>query len=367
MPCLHVPSYYSRLPRFLATTVALAILLAAAAPLLAAELPSKICFGDATHPVVSGEAWVVANRWGWYQAVLVGTIREGRFERRANVEFPRYWEQAFDYRLLLAVSGHATGPPARLETDDAYGWFGRRPEYLKDFPTVYLSSPLPKESEGRNWESALETVGRVADGILVLPLFTRRTLRLLYPNGEPLAGRKLLVSLYGSSENHCGVAVGIWLGDFVTDTGGEVQVTAPNCHLAVSTRYYEQVDGGPAGTAYALLDNFIVGGGEATTVRHLWTLPEHEYVVRLWTAAGQPIEHAHLEGCLFRPPCMSGCGPVPVPQRESDASGTIRFRDIDLREMGTMAVVDAAGRRRDLDDAEMRELMTTHRLNLTWK
>jgi hypothetical protein len=329
------------------------------------EYPTRVFLGDAMHAVVSGEAWLVANRWGAYQAVMVGTVRDGRFEQRKTIQFPQYWEQAFDYRLLLAVSDQAIEPPTSLETDDAYGWPGRRPEYLKHFSIVYLSAPLAKENGGNDWETAFKELGHLANGGLVLPRPARRTVQLLYPDGKPLAGTRLSLSLYGSSANHCGVAVGLWLGDFVTNAGGEVQVVAPNCAVEVAISYFEEVEGGPAGTAYALRDYLVVGGDETTTVKRLWALPEHEYVLRLRTAAGQPIAHARLEACLFRPPCMGACGPLPA--RESNASGVMRFRGIDLRELGSITLVDAEGDKRDLADSEMRELLTTYRLNLLWK
>jgi hypothetical protein len=62
---------------------------------------------------------------------------------------------------------------------------------------------------------------------------------------------------------------------------------------------------------------------------------------------------------------MSGCGPLPAP--ESNASGVIRFRNNDLRKLGSITLVNAEGNKRDLTDPEMRELMTSYRLNLLWK
>ncbi|MGB9256730.1 MAG: hypothetical protein WCC25_17965, partial [Candidatus Korobacteraceae bacterium] len=74
-------------------TTIFVLLLATVFPLRGTEPPARIFFEDAKHPVVSGEAWLIANRWSRYQAVLVGTIREGKFEQRKNVQFPQYWEQ----------------------------------------------------------------------------------------------------------------------------------------------------------------------------------------------------------------------------------------------------------------------------------
>ena len=94
-------------------------------------------------------------------------------------------------------------------------------------------------------------------------------------------------------------------------------------------------------------------------------MPEHDYLLRLRTTTDQLIAHARLEGCLFQPPCMSACGPIRAP--ESNESGVVRFRARDLRELGSITVIDAEGNQRELTDLEMRELLTTYRLNLVWR
>ncbi len=159
MPRLRMPNLVTHLGGCMGPAATIALLLAAFSPLCAAEIPARIFFSDAAHPVASGEAWLAANRWGAYEAVLVGTVQDGKFERRKAVQFPKYWEQAFDYKLLFAVSDDAVGPPQSMETNDAYGWFGRRPDYLKRFPVVYVSAPLAKENGGRDWGTALNGLG----------------------------------------------------------------------------------------------------------------------------------------------------------------------------------------------------------------
>ena len=171
------------------------------------------------------------------------------------------------------------------------------PEYLKHFPNIYLSPPLAAEKLGKGWPAALEEIGRLNGVDLVLPAPTRRTIRLLYPDGKPLAGVDVPISLYGSSENHCGVAVGIELGVFTTSAAGEVAVIAPNSSLALSIGYFEEEPDGPAGKAFSASPDVIVGGEPMITLKRLWTLPEHDYVIRLQTAASQPIAHAHLTAC----------------------------------------------------------------------
>ena len=172
------------------------------------------------------------------------------------------------------------------------------------------------------------------------------------------------ICLYGSSANHCGVAVGILLGGSTTNAAGEVSVVAPNCPLALSIRYFETKTDGPAGTAFSSKQDVIIGTETETTVKDVWTLPEHDYVVRLRTANNQPIAHANLTTCTNFDGCMTGCGPIRAP--DSDASGTIRFREQDLRLMRSITVVNEQGKQRDLSDSEMHDLLTSYQLNLQW-
>jgi hypothetical protein len=325
--------------------------------------PLRVFFGDSTHPVVSGEAWLIANRWGAYQGILVATIQNGKLEAHPSVQFPPYWEQAFDYKLLLAIAEKPVGPPGSLVEDFAYGAVGP-PEYLKRFSTIYLSPPLPVKQLGKDWATALERIGHLTGSDLLLASPIRRTIRLLYPDGRPLVSTQVPIRLFGSSENHCGVAVGIDLGIFTANPEGELYVVAPSASLALSKTYYETEAGGPAGKAFSARQELIVGGEPAITVKKLWTLPQHHYVVRLRTTKNQPIAHAHLTACMNFDGCGAGCGPIRAP--ESDASGTIRFREQDLREMRSLSVVRADGKERNLTDSEMHDLLTTYRLNLRW-
>ena len=342
----------------------LVLSLAMFGPLRGMAQPARIFFGDSMHPVVSGEAWLIANRWGFDQGILVATIREGKLEARETAQFPPHWEQGFDYKLLLAVSAKLAEPPKSVETDDAYGWFDRWPEYLKSFSTVYVSAPLAAEKRGKDWATALRQMGHLADRDLILPLPTRRKICLLYPDGQPLAGARVLLSSYGSSENHCGVAVGITLGALTTNADGEISVIATYAPVALTRGYFDEEAGGPAGTAFALRENMIIGGDPVTTVKRLWTLPEHDYLLHLRTVGNQPITHARLTACMNFDGCGAGCGPIRAP--ESDASGTIRFREEDLRKMRSLTVVSQEGKERNLTDSEMRELLTTYQLNLRW-
>jgi hypothetical protein len=339
------------------------VLLAMFGPLEGLAQPLRIFFGDSTDPAVSGEAWLIANRWGAYQGVLVATIRNGKLEARPSVQFPPFWEQAFDYKLLLAVADQPVGPTASLVEDFAYGTVGP-PEYLKRFSIIYLSPPLPREKLGKDWPTVLHQIGHLTGSDLVLAPPIRRTIRLLYLDGRPLVSAQVPVRLYGSSENHCGVAAGIDLGIFTTNANGELALVAPSASLALSMRYFETKADGPAGKAFSARQDVTVGGEPVTTVKQVWTLPQHDYVVRLRTAKNQPIAHAHLTACMNFDGCGAGCGPIRAP--ESDVSGMIRFREGDLRVMRSLTVVSADGKERNLTDSEMHDLLSTYQLNLRW-
>lgn len=62
-------------------------------PLPGMAQSARIFFGDPSHPVVAGEAWLIANCWGNYPSVLVATIRNGKLEARESLQFPEFWDQ----------------------------------------------------------------------------------------------------------------------------------------------------------------------------------------------------------------------------------------------------------------------------------
>ena len=237
---------------------------------------------------------------------------------------------------------------------------------------------LAAENRGEDWKTALKGLGHFTGDELVLPRPSQRTIRFLYPDGKPLAGTRVSVSLFGSNYNHCGVTEGIILGEFFTNADGEINVIAPDSALAFDLPRgpgdFKEVAGGPTGTAIVGGDDLIVGSEQNITVKRLWTLPEHDYVLKLRTAENQPIAHAHLEGCWIDPPgcVVPSCQPLgypeggPVRALESDGAGAIRFRHSDLRQLESITVIDAHGDKRSLTKSEMRELLTTYHLNLVW-
>lgn len=344
--------------------ILLALLSAAAGLPNPAPQTPRILIGVPPVPVVSGEVWLIANRWGAYPGLLVATIDNGELHVRNGVEFPQYWDQAFDYKVLVAVSSHPTPPPSSLSEDYAYGVGDQPPAYLHPYPDIYLSPPLAKEGLGKNWQRGLEALGQTSGDALVLPPPARHTLRLEYPDGKPFAGAHVNPMLYGSSENHCGVPVGIFLGSFTTDSKGEIHFTATSSALALYNGYFQQTAGGLAGTMFTYQTYVIVGAREDITVKRLWKLPEYDYVLSLNAPDNHTIAHARLTACDNFEGCGAGCGPVQGPA--SDEHGVLRFRHQDLRAERSLTLVNASGQTRDLSTQEMSQLLTSHRLDLVW-
>jgi hypothetical protein len=326
--------------------------------------PTRILAGTPPAPVVSGEIWLIANRWGAYPSVLMATINNGDLHAREGIQFPPYWEQAFNYKVLVAVSDQPATSAPPLSEDFAYLASGR-PQYLNRFPDIYLSPPLPAQGFGKNWEEALEAIGHTSGDVLILAPPARRTIRLEHLDGKPFVDTEVPVSMYGSNENHCGAPVGIELGTFKTDAKGQISFVATNSSLALSKGFFEQKSGGPAGTMFTFVPYVIVDGDQDITVKRLWELPQHDYVVWLRESDNQPIAHAHFTACNNFEGCGEGCGPL-FGALESNGLGVMHFRHEDLREMRSLTLVSAGGQKRDLTDSEMNELLTTHQLHLVW-
>jgi hypothetical protein len=330
--------------------------------------PARVFFGDSGHPVASGEVWLIAHHWGRYPGVLVATIQNGTIERvsewKAKIDGAA---QAREYKLLVAISDRLLPPRDLRETDDTYGVV--KPEFVKEFPYLYLSNPLGEAQQGQDWPEALNQMGIATNGhALTLPRPGRRTIRLLYPDSRPLAGRSIAVSLFGSSYNHCGFPAGVPAGEYRTDRNGRISFTAPPGPLALpETSYYEEESAGPAGVSFVLNGSVVTGPDADITLGKWWDLPSRIYLLTLRTSSGQPLKGAHLYGCLGNKVCGAVCGSIPVEGAVSNHLGLLRFESPDLRSMETIRVANAAKEERALSESDLRQLMTTRRLTLTWR
>lgn len=343
-------------------------MLLAAAGCLAGQSgpPARVFLGDSAHPAASGEVWLVAHRWGYYPATLVATIRDGRLEPIPEPEPIELVEQADDFRLLVAVSDRRKPPRGLRTTDRAYG--DTEGGFFAEFPFVYLSDAIPKDRLGRDWPAVLNRMGRVTGGTaLTLARPGRRSVRLLYPDGRPLAGEVIAVDLFATYNNHCGRPGGVHVGTFRTDSGGLIRFDAPLVPLVLHLSYHDEANSGPAGFSFVLKAGVITGSEADVTLRKWWELPRRPYVVTVRTRSGQPLPGARLTGCWRHEVCGAVCGPIPIPVAVSDGAGLLRFEFFDLRAMETISVLDPAEEERPLGVSELREIMTTGRLTFTWQ
>jgi hypothetical protein len=330
--------------------------------------PARVFFGDSGHPVASGEVWLIAHHWGQYPGVLVATIQNGTLERVTEWRSKTDGEaQAREYKLLVAISDRLLPPRDLRETDNTYSMV--KPEFVKEFPYLYLSNPLGEAQQGQDWPVALSQMGSATNGpTLTLPRPGRRTIRLLYPDSRPLAGRSVAVSLFGSSYNHCGFPAGVPVGEYRTDIGGRISFAAPPGPLALDQiSYYEEESAGPAGVSFVLNGAVVTGSGADITLRKWWELPSRTYLLTLRTSSDQPLVGARLYGCLRNNVCGAVCGSIPLEGAVSDHLGLLRFESPDLRSMETIRVANAAKEERALSESDLRQLMTTRSLTLTWR
>ena len=327
-----------------------------------ARPPARVFCGDSAHPVASGEVWLVAHEWGYYPAALVATIRNGTLEPVPEPPPIKGAEHAYDFRLIAAISDRALPPRGLRTTEQAY-----TEDLLKEFSSVYLSEPLGKDQQGRDWPSALSRMGVATGQTLILPRPGRRTVRMLFPNGRPFAGARISVSLYGSDQNHCGRPAGIPVGEYQTDRSGRITFTATLGPLALHRSYYSEERAGPAGVRFVLKDGVITGPGPDITENRWWNLSLRSYAVTLRTSAGKPLAGVRLSGCLCNEVCGAVCGPIPLKGAASSRSGLLRFDNQDLRSMEKITLTSATGEERALSESDLLQLMTTHRLAFTWK
>ena len=211
------------------------------------------------------------------------------------------------------------------------------------------------------------TLGRADPAGLVLPRPEKRTLRLLYPDGRPFSKARVRVAVFGANNNHCGLAVGFPLGEFVSDAKGQIAVTALRAPLAVSLPYFEEQPDGPAGTAYAGRTDIVTGLEPEITLKRVWTLGEREYTITMRKAGGAPLPGVRLSGCAWNPMCGAPCGPVGDAGAATDGAGILRVRTIDLRTLRSLTLTDAGGRTMYLSLSEMRELLGAARVSVEWR
>jgi hypothetical protein len=342
--------------------ILLLLSLIGAALSLQSNTPAQVFLGDLKHPVASGEVWLVSHQWGHYPATLVASIRDGNFEPVADPSPIEHIEDSFDFRLLVNISERPRPMRNIRAADEAYAQ-----DLHRDFDHHYLSAPMEKSGQGRNWATVLKAMGSTDGDALILTPPVLRTLQLLYPDGRPFAGADIPVILFGTAKNHCGYLVGPEMGTFHTNPQGQIALKAPPGSMGLRLSFYRESHDGPAGINYILQDGIVTGPEAAITLRNWWNLPERSYTLTLRTNEGKPLTGARLTGCLWNEVCGATCGPIPMSGDAADASGQMQFKNQDLRSMRTITVVNTNGAERPLSKSEMGELMTAGKLTLIWR
>jgi len=166
--------------------------------------------------------------------------------------------------------------------------------------------------------------------------------------------RQIALSLEGAEEGSHRGQPDFWVG-------GHTATAAP---LTLEVLNWSEEQGGPAGTALVGRGHLEVGSDQETTVNKLWTIPEYDYVIGLRFTGKPPSGPFSLRHCLDGG-CAVGCGPLPE-AGPPDASGSFRFQAQDLGQEQSVSVVSGDGTERKLTDGEMRELLTTHRVDVAW-
>jgi hypothetical protein len=310
-----------------------------------------ISVGTPSNRVASGTLWLYSYSWYGLQQYKLADIQNGlavvpldieRLKREAD---PNPTTNA--YIAVIQVGEHLWFRTPNIEED----------RFWTDFPGAIRllgsSTELPS--------------GEIQ---LVLAAPVRRHVTILYTDGRPEANSDLDVSIYLWDENHCGFHEGLPLGKFRTDSKGTIEVLAPLVPLYLDGfEYFESGGTGPAGMAYSRNTGMKLPADEAVTVKVDRKVPEFAVQLRVLTQSGRPRPGVDVFANWSTNTCRDH-GDI----AETDATGTARLNlDATLAALtlfidgpGSAADPDDDKTRRELTDAELRELFSTHKLTIRW-
>jgi hypothetical protein len=301
----------------------------------AVEKPSNIV-QDATM-------WLYHYAWGDLTKFPLAKIENGTTEvrlsqRKLDEEIhPRSDTEA--YIILLELSAHWW-----YRTDDI------PPEQLfrKLAPSIEALGKKKKEKSGAT--------------LIVLPDYRLRRLRFEDEDGKPVSGLEVPVSMYVFDFNHCGAHFGPFLGNYLTDPVGEINVPAPAVPLYLDVRYYEPEGPGPAGEMYHMHAGLRVGRDPHEVIRKTWQLPSGPFQLRVERPDGTPAPGLFLTGCMKIAECGANCGGG---FGSTNADGVIEA-SLQSQNIQSLSLIDPQDRKRELTDEEMRELFTNRSVEITW-
>ena len=310
-----------------------------------------ISVGGPSEKLASGTLWLYSYSWYGLQQYKLAAVQNGIAVLPLDID-----------RLKREADPHPnTDAYVVVIQGGEHLWF-RTP----DIPPDRFWADLPGAVRLLGSAKELPT----GETQLVLPVPARRHLIFLDPNGRPKTDLDLAVSIYLWNQNHCGVHEGLPLGNFRTDAKGTVEVLAPLVPLYLDgLDYYVSRGTGPAGPAYSSNTGMKLPADETVVIKVAWEVPQFSVQLQLLTQTGRPRAGVDIYGHWSTNTC-GGADRI----AQTDARGITQldldatFTALTLMNGGPWAAGDpeADKNTRELTDAELRELLSKHKLTIRW-
>ncbi len=307
------------------------------------DLRYRFAIGEGSAPLAAGSVWLYHYVWGGLGSFKLADIENGQArirlsKQRLEAEIRRPAHPG-SYVIVLSLPGGLWRRTADLNAASLFTGFAAALNALGQ------SHSVPS-----------------GETVLVLPSLAKRRLTLQFEDGRPAAGREVLVSIYVSAENHCGVHQGLDLGAFRTDASGTIEVTAPLVDLNLNAPHYELEGGGPAGPAYWAASDLRIGSSPREVIRRAWELPRRDYALQVVKPDGSPAVGVSVSQTLRTRDCGARSGGV----GQTDAAGVARFQLI-APATDALQLIAAGLPSQDLSEAELRELFSKGRLTVRFR
>jgi len=307
----------------------------------------SFAIGDESHAAPAGHLWVYCYSWYGLEKLELSS-----FERGGAALLP----DATDMRQRLNPHPNTDACLLILEFPENL-WY-RTPDVR---PDAFWQDPA----------HVLEGLGRrvprpSGETLLVLPAPLVRRVTLLHPNGRPVVGVTVPLSIYLYDKNHCAAHFGLPLGTFETDGTGSFEVTAIAIPLHLDLNYYEKDGMGPAGQQFMIYVGLKTGPEEKLVIQRAWNIPndddfpERNFELRVRATDGSPrtgisvVESIRLNKC-------GDTSRFPVSTGSDGVARLMLSPPIVLR-----IALRASDAERVLSDDELRELFSREKLTVIW-
>lgn len=296
------------------------------------DMRLRLAIGPTAAPVTSGTVWLFHYGWGRLDSLKLAEI--GREP----------------LRIVLTPQRSDSAIPPQPDTE---GWVAA---VELPGPLWYRTADMSRDDFLRDFETFFWSLGaRLEDPpkppTLVLPDCPRRIVRFLDPDGVPVSGRQVDLSLYLTDHNHCGVHHGLPLGRLTTDERGEITVKAPLVDLYLDGLwYYEDQGPGPWGPMFSGCVGLRLGPKPVEVVRKAWEFPQREISITVLDERGRPLAGINLVACDRSSECGTHCGSL----WKTDENGRVAASF--APETTESLSLESPELERPLTDAEIREL-----------